>query len=355
MGGQDIPDPAADNLLFGVSCPIFNSCVAVGYAGYGSSQAALVETQSRGSWRVTPSPPAHPPYVVTALNAISCASARTCTAVGSATDATGLNGHTLVESSGGGTWRVTPSPNGTGALNTLSGVSCPSRVACVAVGDVGSPSSQRTLVETMSGGMWALTPSPNGPFPYVVNFLNAVSCVSSTHCVAVGFAADDTGMESRPLIETLAAGRWQITPSPSSGRPLNELFGVHCTTSVSCVAVGDYGNITAQKTLVETLTDGKWVITPSPDTKWPLNELFGASCSSSVSCAAAGYALNSAGTEAKTLVVTLKDGAWRISPTPNTPSPLNEFYGYSCASPTSCFAVGAQGTDNAQTELVEAS
>ena len=343
-----------DNLLFGVSCPTANSCVAVGYDGNNSFQQTLVDTLSGGTWRVAPSPMADPPHVIDSLNAVSCTSASTCTAVGSATNMTGTNGHTLVESLRHRTWQVTPSPNTTAALNTLSGVSCTSSNACVAVGYDGTPSSQKTLVETLGQGTWRLTPSPDASSPYVVNFLNAVSCTSLTHCVAVGFAADATGMRSRTVIETLSEGNWRTTPSPDTTSPLNELFGVACLTSTSCVAVGDFGNISSQKTLVETLSGGKWSIAPSPDTALPLNELFYAWCRSSTSCAAVGYAMNSTGTEAKTLIVGLNGNTWTITPTPNTTSPLNELYGYSCASPTSCYAVGVRGTDAAQTALVEA-
>jgi hypothetical protein len=354
VDGRHAPDPPQDNLLFGVSCPISNSCVAVGYDGNSSFQGAFVETLSGGTWRVTPSPIAEPPYLLDSLNAVSCTSAGTCAAVGSATTMAGTNGHTLVESLRKSRWRVTSSPNTTAALNTLSGVSCASSDACVAVGDDGTPSSQSTLVETLDKGTWRLTPSPSAGSPYVVNFLNAVFCSSLTHCVAVGFAADATGMESRTLIETLSGGSWRITPSPNTTLPLNELFGVACTTSTSCVAVGDDGSISSQKTLVETLSGSTWKITPSPNTTLPLNEFFYAWCMSSTSCAAAGYAMNSSGTQAKTLIATLNGRTWTIAPTPNTTSPLNELYGYSCTSSTSCYAVGVRGTDTAQTSLIEA-
>jgi hypothetical protein len=353
--GRAIEDPPPDNLLFSASCPSAKVCVAVGYNGHGNFQGTLVETLNKNSWTVTPSPVTASPYIGDSLNAVSCGSPTSCAAAGRATDVTGTRARTLVLSLNGGTWRLSPSPNTTAALNSLAGISCASSTSCVAVGYDGTPSSQRTLVESLSNGTWQVTPSPVAGPPYAVNFLNAVSCVSPAHCVAAGFAADPTGMESRTLIETLSGGSWRITPSPDTPSPTNELYGIQCTTPTSCVAVGDDGGISAQRTLVETLSGGTWRLTPSPDTALGLNELFYAWCRSRTSCGAAGYAMNPRATEARTLIETLSGGVWRITPSPNTGSPLNELYGYSCASAGACYAVGVEGTSTAQEALIETS
>jgi hypothetical protein len=65
--------------------------------------------------------------------------------------------------------------------------------------------------------------------------------------------------------------------------------------------------------------------------------------------------MNPQGTEARTLIETLSGGVWKITPSPNTASPLNELYGYSCASPSACYAVGVEGTSTAQEALIETS
>jgi hypothetical protein len=353
--GRAIEDPPPDNLLFSASCPSAKVCVAVGYNGHGNFQGTFVETMNKNSWTVTPSPMTASPYIDDSLNTVSCTSPTSCAAAGRATDITGTRERTLVLSLKGGTWRLSPSPDTTAALNSLAGISCASSTSCVAVGYDGTPSSQRTLVEFLSNGTWRVMPSPEAGPPYVVNFLNAVSCVSPTHCVAAGFAADPTGMESRTLIETLSGGSWRITPSPDTSSPTNELYGVQCTTPTSCIAVGDDGSISAQRALVETLSGGTWKLTPSPDTALGLNELFYAWCRSRTSCGAAGYAMNPQRTEARTLIETLSGGVWKITPSPNTASPLNELYGYSCASPSACYAVGVEGTSTAQEALIETS
>jgi hypothetical protein len=157
----------------------------------------------------------------------------------------------------------------------------------------------------------------------------------------------------RALIETFSGGRWKLTPSPDTSSPMNQLFSVRCVSSTSCVAVGDAGDPGSQSTLIEVFSGRNWKIVPSPDTTAAINQLYGSWCTSPTTCVAAGYALNGPATQARTLLETLKDGTWRITPSPDTGWALNEFYGYSCGSPGFCYAVGVQGTANEQQGLIE--
>jgi hypothetical protein len=302
---------------------------------------------------VAPSPRISAAFPVGTLNSVSCVSISSCKAVGWAMDAREVNDRTLVETLSGDKWKVSPSPNPTSATNDLLGVSCSSRAACVAVGDAGTTSSQKTLIEALEGNRWKLTASPSTRSPFSVDFLNGVSCSSAGHCVAAGFAASANAMESRPLIETLRDGKWVITPIPSTRSPINELYGVWCSSAASCVAVGDTGTIAAQTTLVETLSAGKWTVTPSPSTSLPLNTLYQPWCSSSASCVATGFAMTSSGARAETLIEYLDGRTWKIIRSPNSTFALNELYGYACASATSCYAVGVQGNGNDHQALIE--
>ena len=224
--------------------------------------------------------------------------------------------------------------------NLLFSASCPSAKVCVAVGYDGHGNFQGTFVETMNNNSWTVTPSPVTASPCIDDALNAVSCTSPTSCAAAGRATD---------------GSWRITPSPDTSPPINDLYGVQCATPTCCIAVGDDSSISAQRALVETLSGGTWKLTPSPGTAPGLNELFYAWYRSRTSCGAAGFAMNPQGTEARTLIETLTGGVWRITPSPNTASALNELYGYSCASPSACYAVGVEGTSTAQEALIESS
>ena len=50
----------------------------------------------------------------------------------------------------------------------------------------------------------------------------------------------------------------------------------------------------------------------------------------------------------RTLVETLSGTNWTVTPSPKTTWPINELYGFSCRSSASCYVVGVQGTDSAQ-------
>ena len=203
-----------DNGLFGVSCPAPGSCVAVGDEGYSTAQRPLVESFRGGAWKVTASPGTPGAFPVGFLNSVSCIPMTFCVAAGWASDPNGITDRTLIETSRGGSWKVSRSPNLTTLSNDLRGISCSSATACVAVGDYGVSSSQKTLIEALKGVSWTVANSPSAPSPFTVDFLNGVSCISATHCAAVGFAATSNAMRSRTLIETLGVDGWKHYAEP---------------------------------------------------------------------------------------------------------------------------------------------
>jgi hypothetical protein len=142
------------------------------------------------------------------LQGVSCMTSSVCFATGWSSTATGIS--TLIEESSGGTWTVVPSPNRSGAINELFGVSC--RVAqCFTVGGSGSTGSHidQTLVEQLSAsnGTWTIVPSqtPSGFAPTLLG----VDCPprAIAICRAVGssapyFAASTTLVEESPRTKT---------------------------------------------------------------------------------------------------------------------------------------------------------
>ncbi len=169
----------------------------------------------------------------TQLAAVSCSSTRDCTAVGFYTN--GHNGtlsKTLVESWDGARWSIVPSANVPGRGDGLSGVSCVSAAACVAVGSYNHPvgahfSPAATLVESWDGRKWSIVPSPNEGLASDSDELNSVSCASSITCVAVG----STPRTSSSSLGNTADGLW----SPSLVK------GPHhsTTSSTASPALGD--------------------------------------------------------------------------------------------------------------------
>ena len=119
--------------LNGVYCVSGQSCVAVG--NYGSR--TLIESWNGTAWSAVTSPT---PGNYGGLSGVSCTSARSCVAVGDYSNGTGsaasILPRTLVESWNGAAWSVVPGPSPSVAY--LYGVSCASARSCKAVGDYAS-------------------------------------------------------------------------------------------------------------------------------------------------------------------------------------------------------------------------
>ena len=86
--------------------------------------------------------------------------------------------------------------------------------------------------------------------PWLENSLEArlsgVSCSATSACTAVGWYDNATEKGDRALVERYNGTSWQLQESPSPvGKPAPEeshweLTAVSCPTSSSCVAVGSY-------------------------------------------------------------------------------------------------------------------
>src|SRR5207249_4419773 len=107
---------------------------------------------------------------------------------------------TLIESWNGTSWSIVASPNnGTTRANFLLGVSCVSAGTCTAAGSyINSHGVERTLIESWNGTAWSIAASPNKGTSH--NRLYAVSCPSTTACMAVGLHVNGGGVD-RTLVE----------------------------------------------------------------------------------------------------------------------------------------------------------
>jgi hypothetical protein len=134
-----------------------------------------------------------------------------------------------------------------GVLAGLAGVSCPAAGSCVAVGDYeDAAGSQPGLIETLTAGTWTATNSPTTGLGSVTAGvdLDAVSCAAAGACAAVGGFVTSTGTSQIAAV-TLAGGTWTATLVSSgalSNNPAPSLSGVSCPTVGSCVADGGYTN-----------------------------------------------------------------------------------------------------------------
>jgi hypothetical protein len=222
-----------------------------------------------------------------AFNSVSCTSASSCFAVGYYD--VGDTEHALAEVYNGASWAVANFPVPAGSTySLLNGVSCTSGTSCVAVGNYGDATdNQKALVEQLSGFTWtvsAVTLPAGGSNPS----LNAVSCQAASACVAVG--AYSNGSKQVPLAEKWNGTTWaaQAPPAPS-GSTSSKLDGITCTTASSCVAVGSWFDSSSNSsTLAEGLNGNAWAIQATPATGSSNNELLGVTCASDTSCTAVG-------------------------------------------------------------------
>src|ERR1019366_5507091 len=199
------------------------------------------------------------------LFAVSCASTTACTAVGSVTNRFAIT-VPLAERGDGVSWAVQRTPHPTDAtVSFLSGVSCASPRSCTAVGYfINGAGAGVTLGERWNATGWVIqrTPNPEGA-TYVQ--LVGVSCASPTWCTAVGFFSDVTG------IDVMLAERWngtgwaiQRTLYPDHVRYV-QLAGVSCASPMSCTAVGFFNNITGIDVLLAERWNGTgWGIQRTP-------------------------------------------------------------------------------------------
>ena len=135
---------------------------------------------------------------------------------------------------------------------------------------------------------WAVSPSPN-PMVGTGYDLNGISCLSDSHCFAVGNSA--IGFNPQTLVESWDGSTWTVSPSPSPSATQNYLRGVSCLSDTSCVADGYYGGATNYETLVETWDGTSWSVVPSPNPDGSSGSSLAAiSCVSATSCTAVGNA-----------------------------------------------------------------
>jgi hypothetical protein len=134
----------------------------------------------------------------------------------------------------------------------LEGVSCPSAASCVAVGSAGSPGMSSTptdtaFTEVLTGATWALhaIPVPAGRDAY----LSGVSCTSPARCFAVGRTMAHVNHDyGYPYVSSWDGGAWSSVPVPrvpvtSADFWAGGLGSLACTPAAGCVAVGWEGPV----------------------------------------------------------------------------------------------------------------
>ena len=334
---QSSPNPtgATRSTLLADSCSSSIECTAVGSGSPGPSgetTVTLAERWNGTEWstQTTPNPPPHTEDVVTG---VGCVASANCVAVGK-------NSYTeagFVEAWNGAEWKIISELNG--YSGSFVGISCGSTTSCMTVGKRENSNELRSnkvkYIEAFH--VWQ-TESESIPAPSVGSEvkLTAVSCSSSTFCMAVGSYLSEVG--TKDLVETWNGSVWSIQSSPAEGNDSNAMRGVSCASATSCISVGELSS----KPAAERWNGSEWsLMSPPNPTGAVAAELESVSCPSTTSCVAVGHSHES-GKQNVTLAEAWNGTSWSLqsSPNPSENEGGSVLLSVSCLSSTSCFAVG---------------
>ena len=280
------PQGSHRDVLQSVTCTSPGNCTAVGWyynAGI-TYYGFLVETSVNGAW--TNQSVALPADAVVGtdlgLYGVSCPSSSSCVA-GGAYDT--VNGQTaVVLTQNGGTWTASavalPSdavPEAPGSV--VNAVHCASAGNCTAVGSYASgPSETTPLLAVQTNGVWSnvVAPTPSDMISNVDNQYYDISCSTANNCLALGGYYNGAG--ELPLLGVETNGVWSQQPvalpagsgpSPAGSGPSSddgsELYSGTCTQQGECQMFG-YSYSTTESRTLPIVASGNIVGIPTPPT-----------------------------------------------------------------------------------------
>jgi len=269
---------------------------------------------------------------------VSCPTTSFCMAIGYYDYSTGTD--TLSETWNGSSWTIVLPQNQGGSQDELDSVSCTSSSFCLASGDQDGAG----FSETWNGSSWSAPLSTGIPGG------GKVSCTSSSFCMAV---SSSNGSPAATIADKWNGSSWASVPSQNPGSSDNYFDGVSCIGTSFCAAVGDYVSGSGDETLGETWTGTSFTANSSENPGTGANTFGGVSCTSATFCEAAGRWNNGNSGLDNTLAEVWNGSNWKTQTTPNQTSTYNDFDGVSCASTSSCSAVGYDGVPGGDGSLAE--
>jgi hypothetical protein len=207
---------ADDEVLTDVDCTSPTSCVAVGHYSYDelfNGAAPLIERWNGTTW--SPERSSNPAGSAdTELQAIDCATADRCVAVGYQRRPDGRYA-SFAEISRGSAWSVLPTVDAKGSPDTeLADVSCPGPDSCVAVGSAVLQGKVNAFAESWNGATWSVD-RPPAPPGSTSSALAAVACTRPADCRAAGVQWHGSPI-GHALSEARDGAGWTVLPVPES-------------------------------------------------------------------------------------------------------------------------------------------
>jgi hypothetical protein len=178
--------------------------------------------------------------------------------------------------------------------------------------------------------------------------LFGVSCVSPANCVAVGSIDNGkAGNGLSALADTWNGRSWKTsTMKLPAGAFDVGITGVSCAPAADCFAVGSYATLTGDFALVETWNGKAWTPStpPSPAGSHAI-VLYGVSCATATSCVAIGASIGKTGFAA--IAERWNGVTWVPATLPAVRGGGDsQLTSVSCATATRCVAAGSHDTFN---------
>ena len=327
------------NFIGDVSCHT-RSCMAVGWQGGFFTEHPLVEHVTLpGAWtNVTPK------SNLGAFFSVSCPTSTFCMAVG--TTHLVQPGYLAAAYWHNGVWtKASPKPLTLGS--SLEGVSCVSQTHCVAVGSESTgTSTYEDVTETWNGSSWSI--SALNRFGAQQGDLRSVSCTSTTFCLAVGTygtTSGGTSYTSMPAALVLHGSLWSTTLNPTA--PSNESYfdSVSCVAANACQVVG--ADSTSGARILDEWTVSGW--TQESTAALTAGTFRSVSCSVLTNCFFVGYYVSGSGIPIgnawRAQAFHLIGAAWQVATMPLAGAGGgNALEAVSCPSTTRCEAGGLEAT-----------
>jgi hypothetical protein len=340
---KSTPNPAEanDSYLYDVSCePSTSVCTSVGKSTASEVDSPVAQRWNGTSWTEQP-PDKKSGTLPTRLFGVDCPSEIRCLASGSYQPAEG--GTTLLtEIWNEGNWNVqsTPVPSES-TSSELVAIGCNSTATCTSVGSAMIGGVKTAIAERWTSPTWALSsiPIPEGAKS---SQLDGVDCLWSNFCAAVGRYTNGKG-EVKNLV-MFWNGSWSLqTATDPVGAVETSLNDVSCTpTPNRCTAVGSWRNTTNERLPLVYRFNGvaTWTLESTPKPPGSVaNVLQDVSCATETSCTAVGNRGSNS-----TLAETWNGTSWSIQGTPNpSTATFSSLFGVSCRS-TTCMSVGWSST-----------
>jgi photosystem II stability/assembly factor-like uncharacterized protein len=332
------PAPAGTGELGAISCPDVLHCWTVGIAGPNAtattSPAAvtvIAATSDGGAtWKAQTDPLPAPPE----LSGISCPTVTACMAVGSTGGVPGA-GVVLTTRNGGTTWTAASVPTGSFGLTA---VLCVTAAACTAVTSDGT--NTWSAQSQNFGQSWV----QEGNLPPGFSNPRALWCGAGGTCLIAGYTPTSTGHGQGAIALSQDSGKsWAAATMPTGAGVLQ---GATCPAAGACVAVGTTSTtvsdvVPATGQLLAS-ADGGHTWTLSPLTP-PVDDIFGIDCPTAKVCAVVGTEWSGTPALGTGAVARSEDGGATYTALRTAYVPLT-LTAVACPGPTQCLAVGGDST-----------